>query len=377
MIKVLYMISSLEDNGPVRVLYNILQHIDMKKYDVYLLALSVAKRKDLSLSFISLGVKVRVLDISRIKMFFQSNSLLSQIIKDIKPDIVHTHCFRSTIFMQYFNSKVKLCTTIHVIFYEDFVFTYGWLRGNIMTWLYAKALKKYEYCIACSATVEKALSRKYVLKLIHIRNGIQIPEVNYEKDNFKRGKKRINLGLPEDKNIFICTGVICARKNQIQILRCLSQIDDICVVFLGDGPDFKELSKTAFNKAVFAGNVNNVYEYLSIADGFVSASFSEGMPNAVLEALMMGLPCLLSNIKPHCEIKTICPEACYLYEIMADNELIAGFHELISISRNGEIHERISKTTRRLFSSDVMSREYQSIYDNIGNYCLQNGTIRG
>lgn len=232
-----------------------------------------------------------------------------------------------------------------------------------MTWLYAKALKKYDYCIACSATVEKVLSVKYVLNLTHIRNGIQVPVLNYESNSFFKRQKRISLGLPEYKRIFICTGVICARKNQIQILRCLSQIDDICVVFLGDGLDFDELNKKTSDRAVFAGNVSNVYEYLSIADGFVSASFSEGMPNAVLEALMMGLPCLLSNIEPHCEIKNVCPEACYLYEISDDNELIAGFRKLANVSNNCENHKNISGAARKLFASDVMSKKYQDIYD--------------
>ncbi|WP_330163093.1 hypothetical protein, partial [Vibrio harveyi] len=34
----------------------------------------------------------------------------------------------------------------------------------------------------------------------------------------------------------------------------------------------------------------------------MSCSKSEGLPNSVLEALSSGVPCILSNIEPHCQI---------------------------------------------------------------------------
>ena len=138
---------------------------------------------------------------------------------------------------------------------------------------------------------------------------------------------------------------------------------NICVVFLGNGPDFEKLRKNAPKNAIFLGNVNNVYEYLSIADGFVSASFSEGMPNAVLEALMMGLPCILSNIEPHCEIKRAYSEACYLYEIDDDDDLLACFRKVIDTDITWDMHENISDSSQKLFYREAMSRKYQDIYD--------------
>jgi glycosyltransferase involved in cell wall biosynthesis len=66
---------------------------------------------------------------------------------------------------------------------------------------------------------------------------------------------------------------------------------------------FEECKKIAQNaNIVFLGKKTNIVEYLKVADYFISASSSEGLPNSVLEAYMTGLPCILSDIPQHREI---------------------------------------------------------------------------
>ena len=50
-------------------------------------------------------------------------------------------------------------------------------------------------------------------------------------------------------------------------------------------------------------------EYYQMADIFVLPSRREGLPNVVLEALGTGLPCILSDIDPHLELKNKNPDA--------------------------------------------------------------------
>ena len=56
-----------------------------------------------------------------------------------------------------------------------------------------------------------------------------------------------------------------------------------------------KLAAVEFRERVtLTGRVNNVEDYLRIADVFVFPSRREGLPNAVLEAYGCGLPCVIS-----------------------------------------------------------------------------------
>src|SRR5690625_1499928 len=55
------------------------------------------------------------------------------------------------------------------------------------------------------------------------------------------------------------------------------------------------------NNILIRGAVQNVTQYLQASDYFISCSKAEGLPMAVIEALACGLPCLLSDIRPHAE----------------------------------------------------------------------------
>ncbi|WP_431048563.1 glycosyltransferase family 4 protein [Roseateles sp. L2-2] len=57
------------------------------------------------------------------------------------------------------------------------------------------------------------------------------------------------------------------------------------------------------------GSLVDTRRMLGDIDVYVSASTYEGLPNAVLEALACGLPCVLSNIDAHREMKRLNPAA--------------------------------------------------------------------
>ena len=49
------------------------------------------------------------------------------------------------------------------------------------------------------------------------------------------------------------------------------------------------------NRVIFAGSVNNVAERIKKAGVFVLTSDTEGMPNALIEAMVMGLPVISTD----------------------------------------------------------------------------------
>jgi len=67
------------------------------------------------------------------------------------------------------------------------------------------------------------------------------------------------------------------------------------LLILGEGKLYKQLKYKAENLNIddnvhFLGYKNNPYKFLKLSDIFVQTSYYEGLSNAMLEALAMGLP---------------------------------------------------------------------------------------
>lgn len=115
----------------------------------------------------------------------------------------------------------------------------------------------------------------------------------------------------EVKNIFTITQVANLRpvKDQLTLLRSLAKLDERFkewkLVLIGRGNDKvlcklkRYLDKINLTEKVViqeALNHTEVKRVLSRSDVFVLTSLSEGLPIAALEAMSMGLPCILTNV---------------------------------------------------------------------------------
>lgn len=93
-------------------------------------------------------------------------------------------------------------------------------------------------------------------------------------------------------------------KNQELLIRAfalfVSDHPDYTLSIYGDGPERMMLKRLAGqlgveDKVILHGNVPDIHEQIADAGMFVLSSNTEGMPNALLEAMMMGLPCITTN----------------------------------------------------------------------------------
>lgn len=93
-------------------------------------------------------------------------------------------------------------------------------------------------------------------------------------------------------------------KNQELLIRAFAKFlpghSGYTLSFYGDGPEEAALKKLAGelgidDRVIFHGNVPDIHEQIADAGIFVLSSNTEGMPNALLEAMMMGLPCISTN----------------------------------------------------------------------------------
>lgn len=106
------------------------------------------------------------------------------------------------------------------------------------------------------------------------------------------------------KKKIVTMGRLSEEKNQELLIKAFQKIahryTDYTVEIYGDGPLRGKLEKTIKdlsmeNRVLLMGRRDNIQEYIKDAEIFVLPSNSEGMPNALLEAMAMGLACIATD----------------------------------------------------------------------------------
>lgn len=356
--KIIYIINSLKNGGPVNMLYTLVKNLDADLCDILVVALKDAYVSN-TRNFSSLRCKVIVLDGGSVS---HSINKVQSIINAEKPDIVHSHGGVADVVNSHLRGTHKCFSTVHCDPDEDFSMKLGKIKGWIKATAFINTLKKIEYPIACSETVSKKILKKRGIQIGYIRNGIDLENLSSLNSKITREK----LEIPEDALLMVFCGYLSRRKNVEFICRALMETDrkDVYLMVLGDGDQFEFLKGLSIldNRIKMIGRVSNSYDYLIIADIFVSASLSEGLPLAVMEGMACGLPVLLSDIESHQEIKKCCPDATMLFPI-ENNEKLTRLISKISKPAKIQIKNATDIVTNYL-NAKRMASEYFELYQS-------------
>ena len=116
-------------------------------------------------------------------------------------------------------------------------------------------------------------------------------------------------------------------------------------------------------RITFIGYTKAPLQYLQLSDVLISSALAEGLPNTVLEALLCGLPCILSDIDPHLEIVKDTKLECIFNRHSVD-----GLSSLIQESILWDLNER-SKYARELayrkFGIIRLANDYEQVYNQL------------
>lgn len=340
--KVLFIVSSLQRGGPINHLYELTQILRYKNYNISLLSLSNEYvEKSRVKDFLHMNITVHSFDYNGYNLFLLSKKIKAFIFAN-KIDLVVTQGFRSDCTLGLFLSKYKSVSILHNYIGPDYHLQYGRWLGKAMTALHCYSLQRIDNVISVSQSVGDYIKKNYEIESISIRNGVAI-------SHDMRLEKSANAPI---KLIYV--GNLDERKNVDKLFSFVLNREGVELSVLGDGPkrDFFE-NKYGGNNIKFLGYLDSIIEKICEHDIFVSASTFEGLPMAALEALSVGLPCILSDIDPHREIINLDSSFGVINEFTDWEKFQKDIMICSSISPM-VIKERF----RLLLSSDVMAEKY-------------------
>jgi len=184
---------------------------------------------------------------------------------------------------------------------------------------------------------------------------------------------RAKYGIPKDARVLVTAGIINRGKNIETLIRCLHKqgAQNIYLMIVGESftqaaLDYKEFLQGLTRelqiapKVIFTGWLEReeLYKIYLASDLFVMSSMSEGMPNAMLEALGSDLPCIGSDISG---IKDILQHDELLFDPFNDNSLADKIQKLLYDPVNLDKIKTLCWNRKKDFIFNWKERLYQLI----------------
>lgn len=155
------------------------------------------------------------------------------------------------------------------------------------------------------------------------KGDIVVFQTEYIKNKYPENIRKKGIIIPNPINVscfsepsciakkIVSVGRLVEQKNHILLIKAFSIFlkthNDYHLHIYGDGNLLDELKLVAKQNNVeesvhFEGFHEDVHEKIKDAEQFILSSDYEGMPNALMEAMMMGLPCISTNCSGVSEI---------------------------------------------------------------------------
>ena len=360
-IRILYIVSTLQQGGPSNQLCNIIKYLDFNKFEPVLLTLSDETQNSYLNRLVEINIPYFCLHAKR--EFFSPFLLLklAKKIKLINPDIIHTHGIRADFFiaiLSYFNFP-DYVSSVRAFALEDYLPLYGKNKGFIMAKIHWWALKRCKHPVACSCSLSSRLN-EVGIPTKPVTNGVD--------DEIFKPNNTIYRDSEYSRPLFLVLGSFNKRKNNIFLVEFFNEYfknNPGTLIFVGAGIELDELKNLNQSENVlFLGRQINSLPYIQQADVLVSASKSEGLPNSVLESMSCGLVSVLSDIPAHIELKNTSPKDIFIYKSNDKSDFKQALN--LALARIKEVSkEEISYNFTKYHSAKINSNKYQSIYNNL------------
>ncbi len=216
---------------------------------------------------------------------------LDRIIKEVKPDIIHTHTFKAGYVIRMKNQSVPVIHTFHGHLLDDPEFS--GVKSKVIIGVERMLAKKSVKLVTVGRRVADDLLEQRIghrSQFVNIPPGVVAVEITPKQQALK------NLNLENDGKPIVgwiarMTGV----KNPMRALEVADSLPDTRFVMAGGG-DLLEQVKTAAPPNVSVIGWADAADLFGASDIILSTSENEGMPVALIEAQLAGKPVVATDV---------------------------------------------------------------------------------
>ena len=220
-------------------------------------------------------------------------------------DVVHTHDPRTNVIgliCAWLQGK-PVVTTVH-----------GWIANTFKRKVYRAIdkffLRFFDAIISVSERTRELIRKAWIAdrKITVISNALKI---EHYQPNRQDRTFRHELGLDDQTALIANIGRLSPEKGHMDFLVAAGEVvrefQNVRFVLIGTGPEQDRLEKFVGASGLatyvhFAGYRTDMISIYNSLDLVVQSSYTEGMPNVVLEALLMEVPVIASDVGGTAEV---------------------------------------------------------------------------
>jgi glycosyltransferase involved in cell wall biosynthesis len=193
------------------------------------------------------------------------------------------------------------------------------LKQVLQGMIYARLLSGKESFISVCDAQADYLSKVFWIprkRFTTIYNGVDVEYFHPSNNSYTRKSIRSSLMIPENGFVILQVASLAPHKRHEDTLAALKNLTELSpglpcyLLFVGQGSKDREHklqvlaeSLTISNRVRFCGLQSDVRPFYQAADLFtLSSQFIETFSVAALEAMSMGLPCVLTDVSGACEM---------------------------------------------------------------------------
>ena len=287
-------------------------------------------------------------------------------------DIVHTHGLRPDAYVYMhkpLHTKTRFVSTLHNYVFRDLSYQYNKLTAYVFGYVWIKLLLNRNDCVVALSRDAVSYYKKWIkqFRLTWAYNTRSLPQ----KEKLTSEELEQLQCFKQDSILIGVNALLTERKGVDLLIIALSKLPEYKLFVVGDGKTKSQLIQltkkyNVDDRVCFAGYHKDAFRYLPYYDIFAMPSRSEGFPLALLEASIVG-------------VSTVCSDIPVFKELYSEKEVsffkLENIESLVSSIKNITNTKSYSVAIHRRYVDTYTPHAFYQRYIGIYQFLLKENTI--